>query len=240
MVSTRSKAAPKQATLEETIDQKPASKTKKTAKATSAEQTIKRKAQPAESKPSKKQKPEISSTTGDAIIINRAPVLQLWASCVAQFVHPELSWETCLSAGSAIATITAIAKGRSIGTVEPKDPEKKKEAQRDKKDTDVIEVMQFKLHVKDGLVVVSSGDNKGKPGSEGALRAKFGEGNYERAKKAFEQSLQSWKGDESGLNEQAFGFYEDFRPSVAAGQKGWGRKGELNLETVQQAVAKGS
>ena len=39
---------------------------------------------------------------GESITINRAPVLELWASCVAQFLHPSLSWDTCLSVGGAI------------------------------------------------------------------------------------------------------------------------------------------
>lgn len=239
MVSTRSKSAPKQATLEETIERKePDSKKRKTAKPATADETNKQKAPPSGSKPSKKVKADTSSTD-EAIIINRAPVLHLWAASVAHFVHPKLSWETCLSAGSAISTITAIAKGRSIGTIEPKDPEKKKEAKHDD-DAEVVEVMQFKLHVKDGRAMVGSSDKTGKPGNEGALKSKFGDDNYERVRKAFDACLQSWKGDEDKLNEQAFGFYEDFRPTVAAGQKGWGRKGELNLDTVQQAVKKDS
>ncbi|KAF2014003.1 hypothetical protein BU24DRAFT_250664 [Aaosphaeria arxii CBS 175.79] len=49
------------------------------------------------------------------IIINRAPVLQLWSASVINSTYPGLSWETCLSVGSAVSSICAVAKGRSVG-----------------------------------------------------------------------------------------------------------------------------
>lgn len=68
-------------------------------------------------------KAKVDTEEGDDVItINRAPVLELWASCVAQFLHPSISWDTCLSIGGAIATITAISKGRSIGKIDKPDP----------------------------------------------------------------------------------------------------------------------
>ena len=84
----------------------------------------KRESTDAENKPAKKAK---QSNTKDAdggeadddtVVINRAPVLELWASCVAHFIHPSLSWTTCLSAGGAISSITAISKGCLIGAME--------------------------------------------------------------------------------------------------------------------------
>lgn len=98
-----------------------------------------------------------------------------------------------------------------------------------------IEAMGFKLKVKDGLVVVGS-DKKGRPGSEAQLKAKFGAEAYERTKTAFEEALEGWKGAEEELNKKAFGFYEQFRPEVSAGQKGWGRKGELDLQKVRKVA----
>lgn len=191
-------------------------------------------------KPAKKQKVETKDPSGaGTILINRAPVLHLWAASVVHFVHPELSWSTCLSAGSAISTITAIAKGRAIGTIEDKKDteEKRKKKEQGPTDVETIEVMQFKLRVKNGLAMVGS-EQKGKAGNDGPLKSKFGEESYERVKETFEKSLKSWEGDEEELNRKAFGFYEDFRPSVSAGQKGWGRKGVLKLDTVQKVIRK--
>jgi hypothetical protein len=205
----------------------------------------------AKSSPAKTRKPAagpVANKVADSkddfkIVINRAPVLHLWGACVTHFIYPFLPWSTCLSAGSAISTICAVAKGRSIGTISEPDPSeektnKKKEARKNQKDLDYIEVMQFKLRLKDEMVLDGSRDKKGKPGSEGLLKAKFGDGKYESARNTFEEALNSWKRDEEELNKKAFGFYENFRPEVSHGQKGWGRKGELSLEKIKATVEK--
>ncbi|KAI6796860.1 hypothetical protein KC363_g3043 [Hortaea werneckii] len=174
-----------------------------------------------------------------AITINRAPVLELWASCVTQFIYPSVSWETCLSVGGAISTITAVAKGRSIGTIEKPDPGKAEERRRERQQKaenaqlEDIEVMGFHLRLKGGQALVG---DKPKAGNEDALSKKFGRDQYEMAKRAFQDALDSWKGRESELDREAFKMYEDFRPTVPRGQKGWGRKGQLNLESVKSAM----
>ncbi|KAF2186502.1 hypothetical protein K469DRAFT_706490 [Zopfia rhizophila CBS 207.26] len=190
-------------------------------------------------------KRSISTGTGQndpKVIINRAPVLQLWGASVTHLIYPSLSWETCLSAGSAISTLCAISKGRSIGTISERDNSEEKQRKRDeaKKKQEylnVIEVMHFKLKLKDGLALVGS-ELKGKPGSEAPLKKKFGDEQYEEVRQAFEMALENWKGDEDELNKEAFGFYERFRPDVSKEQKGWGKKGELSLEKVRSVVAK--
>ena len=37
---------------------------------------------------------------------------------------------------------------------------------------------------------------------------------------------------------RAFGLYEQFRPTVAKGQKGWGQKGELDLNLIRALATK--
>lgn len=143
-----------------------------------------------------------------------------------------------------MSSICAIAKGRSIGTLPEKDnsaskQEKRERAEKEQKDLDEIEIMHFKLKIKDGLAVVG-GDEKGKPGGEDALRKKFGGDElYSKVKDVFGTALESWKGEEEELNRRAFHMYERFRPDVRKGQKGWGRKGELSLDTVRDTVRKG-
>jgi hypothetical protein len=133
-----------------------------------------------------------------------------------------------------VSTICAVAKGRSIGIVPEKDglDEKAKENE----DLDVVRTMHFNLKLKDGLALVGSSSN-GKPPGEDALRKKFGEA-YGQVRGIFEEALESWKGKEEELNERAFGFYEEFRPEVKNGQRGWGRKGVLDLEKVKATVAR--
>ncbi|KAI7221828.1 hypothetical protein KC343_g9746 [Hortaea werneckii] len=157
------------------------------------------------------------------ITINHAPVLELWASCVTKFIYLSIPWETCLSVGSAISTITAVAKGRSIGTMEKPDPSKAEERRRERQQKaaneqlEDIEVMGFRLHLENGQALVG---DKPKAGNESALGKKFGQDQYEMAKRAFQDALDSWKGRESELDREAFKMYEEFRPTVPSGQKG--------------------
>jgi hypothetical protein len=173
------------------------------------------------------------------VIINRAPVLELWGACVARFLHPELSWGLCLSIGSSISTITAISKGRSIGTIAPPDPTKKEEERgagnQDKKG-DEISVMGFPMTIKGDSVLV-----KGKPKTarEVNLVRKYGsDETYGKVKDTMTEALEDWKGKEADLDAEAFHMYEKFRPAVAKGQKGWGRKGELHLSKVRDTIRK--
>ena len=178
---------------------------------------------------------------GDVIIINRAPVLELWGSCVAQFLYPSMSWETCLGVGAAIATITAISKGRSIGKIDKPDPgdaQKKRDdrkANAEREGFDELEVMSFKLNLdKDGHALV--GDKAKKEGEDALMRKYGGAEQYEKVKETFTDALKSWNHQKDDLNSRAFHFYEDFRPSVKLGQQGWGRKGQLSLQTIRDVV----
>lgn len=171
------------------------------------------------------------------IQINRAPVLTLWAASVTSFLHPSLPWSTCLSAGSAISSLCAISKGRAIGTInQPEDRDTSSDhPKQPRDDEEEINVMGFKLHIKDGVVVIG-GDKK--KGNEKALEAKFGDEEEHEARECFQKCLETWKGHEEELSKKAFGMYEKFRPDVASGQRGWGRKGDLSLEKVESVVRK--
>lgn len=132
-----------------------------------------------------------------------------------------------------------MAKGRSIGVLgepEEKSEEEKKAREKKKKETEELDVMQFKLHMNDkGLVVLGKDAKKG---DEEGLKRKFGgEGHYGGVKKSFEEALATWKGEEQELSGKAFGFYESFRPNVAKGGPGWGRKGELKSSTIKETIS---
>lgn len=191
-----------------------------------------------EEQPSKRPRTSTATESSDApIIINRAPVLELWGACVAHATNPELSWPVCLSIGSSIATITAISKGRSIGTVaQPNEDSKKGNTNKStKENTLTVKVMDFPITLKDNAVIVKG---KKKTASEESLTAKFGPEAYTRVKQTMEESLNAWRESEDDLNSKAFHMYEQFRPDVAKGQKGWGRKGELHLSKIKEAVSK--
>lgn len=243
------KSAPKkQATTKTKAASKPAPNSSAKRKAPTDDHV---KSSEPKSKKSKKDQAEVKQAhfVGDGttdlekpIIINRSPVLQLWGASVAQFLHPDESWETCLSIGGSIASLCAISKGRSIGKVEPKnestgaEDKRRKRKQETEQETEEIEVMGFPMHIKDGVVIA---DGKPKPLKEGTLTGKFGgEDQYAAAKAAMHEALQSWKGDEDELDKKAFHMYEKFRPDVSSGQSGWGKKGELNLHEVKNVIGK--
>jgi hypothetical protein len=196
--------------------------------------TRKRKAQQdgAFGKNAKKLQTHLASDGTKPIIINRAPVLQLWSASVAEFLNPDLPWDSCLSIGSAVSSLCAISKGRAIGVIDPKDsvekPKKEKQGEE-------VAVMGFHLRMKDGSVLLGG---KAKAANEEGLRKKFGEEGYQAAGDAFRDGLASWEGCEDELDGKAFHMYERFRPSVAGGQRGWGKKGELDLEEVRSVLRK--
>lgn len=164
-------------------------------------------------------------------------MLELWASCVADLLHPDLRWDTCLSVAGGISTITAIAKGRAIGRVDKPDPgeqqEKREERQQAQSQLEEVEVMGFPLKIKNGSAMVG---DKPKKGNEAALKSKYGQEQYEKTKSTFQDALEKWRGREDELDSGAFHMYEDFRPNVVPGQKGWGRKGQLSFENIRTAV----
>ncbi|KAK5274905.1 hypothetical protein LTR99_004386 [Exophiala xenobiotica] len=210
------------------------------------------------SKKSRQQQQHLSTTSDEQtqtpdtkpIIINRSPVLQLWSACVAQHLYPELSWSTSLAVGSAISTLCAIAKGKSISTIEEREktPDEKAAQTAQRRAAEAaeagadreVQVMGFRLYIK-GQDVILQG--KPKHGNEGALKAKFGgEENYGRAKTVMDDAITSWTGSDtdrkSELNAKAFRMYEEFRPNVQSGQGGWGKKGALELGRVREVVAR--
>ncbi|MHC4713533.1 MAG: hypothetical protein ACYTAN_09740, partial [Planctomycetota bacterium] len=60
--------------------------------------------------------------SADSVLINRAPVLTLWASVVAE--HLGYDPDTALTLGKAVAGLNAQSKGRMLGIFgPPKSPE---------------------------------------------------------------------------------------------------------------------
>ncbi|ETI21052.1 hypothetical protein G647_07395 [Cladophialophora carrionii CBS 160.54] len=189
-------------------------------------------------------KPEEGVEDNKPVIINRAPVLQLWAACVAQKLYPNLSWSTHLSIGSAVSALCAISKGRAIGTIDQPndDPDKKAEKEKKKRSAekgadDEVDVMSFKLLLEDGSAIVSGTPQKA---NEAALIKKYGEAEYARTKKTMEEAIDMFeaRAKKGELNRTAFHMYEEFRPSVQHGQGGWGKKGELRLEKIRELAEK--
>lgn len=172
------------------------------------------------------------------ILINRAPVLTLWASVVAErlgFDHNE-----ALSLGKAVAGLTAQSKGRRLGIYKPVPKEIKKARAQKRGEEFLVEVCGRPvpaINTADGVRAV----NKGKPvepeGAERYLKSKFGD-SLDAARKAMRDLAKAFKPEQ--LAADSFRMYEKFRPSIPEGVPGWGAMGKLDLDYIRSLASKTS
>ena len=163
--------------------------------------------------------------------INRAPVLTLWAFVVAMRQgHDE---ELALTLGQALAGLNAQSKGRRLGIYEASEKDEGDEPKKARA------ASAIRLLGRDVPVAKSGGRVRAAPGGEAvkpeAVRAylekKFGE-NLAGARAAMEALAKSVS--PSNLETQGFALYEKFRPKIPEGKKGWGAKGELDLDLIRR------
>jgi hypothetical protein len=167
------------------------------------------------------------------IKINRAPVLTLWAAVVAERLGYDE--KTALTLGKAVAGLNAQSKGRRLGIYEEKSEEEKEEQARKQKQlqTEFIEILG-----RDVPAVETAGGlraaEKGKPihaeSVQTYLEQRFGE-DYEAARSAMERLAKA--DTPKQLKSKAYDLYEKFRPEIPEGKKGWGAKGELDLDYIR-------
>ncbi len=167
-----------------------------------------------------------------AIRVNRAPVLTLWAAIVAECLGHDA--DAAITLGRAVAGSSARVKARAIGLEEKRGDGGARDAAKP--------APQQTVHLlgRDLPVVERNGSSyaldHGKPASPGPARAyvekAFGEHlpAVRRAMKALADSLPPEE-----LNRIGFRLYERFRPEVAAGAAGWGKKGVLDLKLIENA-----
>jgi hypothetical protein len=164
--------------------------------------------------------------------INRAAVLTVWATIVAQRFG--FNKKEALTLGKAVAGLNAQAKGRRLGIFKPHE-QKAKEA-RDKKRGEEfwIEVCGRPVPAKntdDGLRAVQ-GDKAIEPASvQRYLETKFGD-KLEVVVAALTELAKAYRPKE--LAQAAYPLYEKFRPAVPAGKAGWGAKGDLDLALLKK------
>jgi hypothetical protein len=153
--------------------------------------------------------PERNVSNIVSIVINRAPVLTLWAATVAERMG--FARDEALSLGKAVAGLTAQAKGRRLGIY--------------KAGRQVPAV-----NTEDGVRAVVK-DKAIEAGSvERYLESKFGE-SLGAVREAMRELAKSYRPEE--LAQNAFRLYEKFRPAIAEGVSGWGGKGRLDIERIR-------
>jgi hypothetical protein len=168
------------------------------------------------------------------IKINRAPVLTLWAVVVAERLGYEK--ETALTLGKAVAGLNAQSKGRKLGIYEEKsEEEKEKEGKRKEKPAKVefIEILGRgvpAVKTPNGLRAAVDGKPIYAESVETYLKQRFGE-DFDEARLAMEKLAKAYTPKQ--LESKAYGLYEKFRPEIPEGKRGWGAKGELDLDYIR-------
>jgi hypothetical protein len=165
------------------------------------------------------------------ILINRSPVLTLWATTVAERLG--FDQHVALSLGKAVAGLTAQSKGRRLGIYKPVPQEVKKARARKRGEEFLIEICGRQVpavNTADGVRAV----NKNKPieakSVERYLESKFGE-SLGAARAAMRDLAKAFRPEQ--LSKNAFSLYERFRPAIPEGVTGWGAKGRLDLDRIR-------
>ncbi len=166
----------------------------------------------------------------ETILINRAPVLTLWAAVVSERMG--FDREEALSLGKCLAGLNAQSKGRSLGIFKP--AEAKAAAKKAKRGEEFwVEVCGRPVPAKktdDGVRAVT-GDKPIDPAPvETYIESKFGD-DLSRVRAAMTALAKSFSPDD--LAAKAYSLYEQFRPQIPPGVRGWGVKGELDLAKLR-------
>lgn len=169
------------------------------------------------------------------IVINRAPVLTLWAAVVAERLGQPR--DTALTLGRAVAGSTARVKARNIGREEgPSDWETETPRTRQEPVTAPVTLLGKEIRLlpnEDGELRAADGDKPADPANVERYIAKaFGEYLAE-VRGAMEELASRYEPAE--LNRIGFRLYEKFRPDVPYGNEGWGRKAVLDIEKIRKA-----
>ncbi len=164
------------------------------------------------------------------IQINRAPVLTLWAAIVAERLGYDRP--TALTLGRAVAGLNAYSKGRRLGIFE--EPTEKEKPPK-KSTTKTVKVTLLNrpvpaVRTPQGLRATTK-DRPIEPESvQQYLERSFGD-DLPAAQKAMTTLAHAYP--PSQLAERAYDLYEEFRPAIPEGTKGWGAKGVLKLDLIR-------
>jgi hypothetical protein len=170
----------------------------------------------------------------DAVKINRAPVLTLWAAIVAErlgFTHAE-----AMTLGRAVAGLNAYSKGLAIGIFRPTPIEVHRKRVAKLNETLHVELLHRAVPViqtPEGLRALS----KEKPITPASVE-KYLLGKFKDALGPVSAAMTELANsrDPEELASEAYRLYEQFRPDIPAGAAGWGAAGTLSLSQIQRLV----
>lgn len=165
------------------------------------------------------------------IIINRAPVLTLWASVVARRLG--FGRDEALTLGGAVRGLNAHRKGATPHLVPPS-PKAIKQRRRELKSGKRIKVdlMQRAVPVvrtRKGLRALSKDRPIAPATVEHYLEIKFGDA-LKLVRNAMKRLARSMSAPE--IAAQADALYAQFRPRIPAGEPGWAAEGKLDIARI--------
>jgi len=169
------------------------------------------------------------------ILINRAPVLTLWATTVAERLG--FDRDEALSLGKAVAGLTAQSKGQRLGIYKPVPQEVKQARARKRGEEFLIEICGRSVaavNTPDGVRAVTNNKPIDAKSVERYLESKFGE-SLETARAAMRDLTKAFRPEQ--LSKNAFSLYERFRPAIPEGVTGWGAKGTLDIDRVRSLAS---
>jgi hypothetical protein len=170
------------------------------------------------------------------IVINRAPVLTLWAAVVAQ--HLGFDEDEALTLGRALTGLNAQAKGRRLGIFKPHKEEPKKAREKERGERFLIEVLGRPvpaINTEDGIRAVQKGKPCDPDDVQRYLEDKFGD-DLKAVRSTMRKLAKAYQPKE--VAHDAYRLYERFRPSIPEGVGGWGAKSDLDLGLIER-LAKG-
>jgi hypothetical protein len=170
------------------------------------------------------------------IVINRAPVLTLWAATVAERTGFER--DEALSLGKAVAGLTAQSKGRRLGIYKPAAQEIKRARARKRGEEFFMEIAGRQVpavNTEEGVRAVVKDKPIAAQSVERYLESKFAE-SLGPVREAMRELAKEFRPEE--LAQNAFQLYEKFRPAIAEDVTGWGAKGRRDLERIRSLARK--
>jgi hypothetical protein len=169
----------------------------------------------------------VATDNETVVAINRAPVLALWATVVAERLG--FSRDEALSLGKAVTGLNAQTKGQHLGIYKKHEvPCERREGRADSVELFGREIPVTRTPA--GVRALAKGEPVSPKSAQAYLEGKFGEF-LPVVRAAMEELARSQTPDVLGA--RAFALYAQFRPQIPEGVKGWGAKGKLDCASIR-------
>jgi hypothetical protein len=165
--------------------------------------------------------------------VNRAPVLTLWATVVAERLGQPA--DTAVTLGRAVAGSAAHTKALALGREERK-ADRHDDRPTGEAVTAPVVLLGRRIRLlpnADGELRAADGDQPADPAAVRRYLVKAFGNHLAEVRRAMEELASRY--DPAELNRIGFRLYEKFRPQIRPGNEGWGEKAALDVEAILAA-----